>query len=57
MSDIDCAASMPDIPDTARAMVLTGIRELEMQSFPIPEIGLDEGLAADGGLRHLRLRL
>ena len=44
MSDTDSAASMPDIPDTARAMVLTGIRELEMQSFPIPEIGPDEGL-------------
>lgn len=35
---------MPDIPDTARAMVLTGIRELELQSFPIPEPGPDDGL-------------
>ena len=35
---------MPEIPNAARAMVLTGVRQLEMQEFPIPDIGLDDGL-------------
>lgn len=35
---------MADLPDSARAMVLTGVRELEMQTFPIPELGPDDGL-------------
>lgn len=29
---------------TSRAAVLTGIRKMEMQEFPIPEIGEDDGL-------------
>ena len=37
-------AAMPDVPDAARAMVLTGVRQLEMQEFPIPDIGPDDGL-------------
>lgn len=35
---------MPTIPNAARAMVLTGARQLELQSFPILEIGPDDGL-------------
>ena len=35
---------MPDIPNVARAMVLTGIRDLELQSFQIPQLGADDGL-------------
>ena len=38
------AAEMPPVPDVARAMVLTSVRDLQMQSFPIPEIGPDDGL-------------
>ena len=36
--------AMPDIPDAARAMVLTGVRQLEMQEFPIPDVGPGDGL-------------
>lgn len=35
---------MADLPTTARAMVQTGVRQLELQSFPIPEIGENDGL-------------
>ena len=35
---------MTDIPDAARAMVLTGVRQLEMRSFPMPALGPDDGL-------------
>lgn len=35
---------MPDLPDRSRAMVLTAVRELEMQSFPLPTIGPDDGI-------------
>ena len=35
---------LPDLPDSARAMVLTGVRQLELQTFPLPQIGPDDGL-------------
>ena len=36
--------AMPDLPDHSRAMVLTAVRELELQTFPLPEIGPDDGI-------------
>ena len=32
------------LPSTARAMVQTGVRELQLQEFPLPTIGADDGL-------------
>lgn len=35
---------MTNLPDTSRAMVLTDVRRLELQTFPLPKIGEDDGL-------------
>ena len=35
---------MPALPDSVRAMVLTGVRRLELTEFPMPEYGDDAGI-------------
>ena len=57
----DCKCSAPAaangaIPKTSRVAMLTAKEHFEIQEYPIPEIGDDDVLVKNGGMRRMRNR-